>query len=334
MFRRGLVFCLFLMVLVWRPPVTAGDPQRVFGPEYDFWDGDWSPDGRLLALAGKPHYLPAEEARIWLWKADGEKLTLLTNTPDYCDDWPRWSPDGRYLALVRRELGGQKRICLWWKEMETGAGRRLTAGPDDRQPSWSPDGRAIGFRRGRGPREAVLAVWERATGKVWTLPLPPGLLGEPFWGCDGFIYYTRYQVLERETRIGGVSHRVSVIGGGRLWRYDPRTGRHEPLTPEGYDRRMPVLSPDGRRLTFYGQRGREETVFSIPDPTKWALYLQDLVTGRLQEVAITVAVTGGPPIWSRDGRTLCFYSLRDKFPALWAATLGEEPSDGGQPSSS
>ncbi|MGQ9779283.1 MAG: TolB family protein [Bacillota bacterium] len=322
--RSGLLFCLCLVfVFSLRPQAAEGGLRRVFGPDYDFWDGDWSPDGRFLALAGKPHYRPAEEARIWLWKAEEERLVLLTNTPAYCDDWPRWSPDGRYLALVRRELGGERRTCIWWKEMSTGAGRRLTAGPDDRQPSWSPDGRAIVFRRGLGPWESVLAVWEAATGKVRNLPLPPGLVGEPFWGSDGFIYYTRYQVLERETKLGETSHRVFVIGGGRLWRYDPRTGRNEPLTSEGFDRRMPALSPDGRWLAFYGQRGREEAVFSIPDPTKWALYLQDLATGRLQEVATNVALTGGPPVWSRDGRMVLFYSFRDKFPALWAYSVAD-----------
>lgn len=322
--RIAVVFCAFLaFALAAWPRAAENSLRRLFAETHDFWDCDWSPDGCLLALAGKQHYQPAEKSRIWLWKAREERLVLLTNTEAYCDDWPRWSPDGGHLALVRRELTGARRTCIWWKEMATGAGRRLTPGPDDRQPSWSPDGRAIVFRRGLGPTASTLAVWEAATGKVRNLPIPPGLVGEPFWGGDGAIYYTRYRLVERETKIGEQIYRVEVIAGGRLWRYDPATGQGGAVSPEEFDQRMPSLSPDGRWLAFYGQRGGEGPAASIPDPARWALYVRDQATGRLKEVVADVALTGGPPAWSRDGRTIIFYSLRQKFPALWSYSLAD-----------
>lgn len=313
------VLCLFLICLAALGTAAAGDGglQRLFTEEYDFWDCDWSPDGRYLALAGKNHNQPAQKARIWLSIAGKEKPVPWTNTDAFCDDWPRWSPEGKRLVLVRRELATNQ-SCLWLKDVGTGAGRRLTKGPDDRQPSWSPDGKRIVFRRGDGPQQSTLAVFETETGQVRVLPVPPGLLGEPSWGRDGIIYYTRYQVIKRQTTAAGKTYEVQVIAGGRLWRYDPATGQGGTVLNEDYDQRMPTPSPDGRWLAFYGQREAVRAVPAIPDPTGWALYLRDQSTGKIREVVANVALTGGPPNWSPDAATLTFYSLRSIRPALWS----------------
>ncbi len=329
--RRSGTFFLGLLAAVMTLAGAAPDEERLarlFDSTYDFWDGDWSPDGRRLALAGKQHYQPADKSRIWLYVAGADKPVLWTNTDAYSDDWPRWSPDGQRLALVRREIGGNRNTCVWWKEVATGAGRRLTRGPDDRQPSWSPDGQALVFRRGLGPTESVLAVFEAATGKVSFLPLPQGLLGEPSWGRDGYIYYTRYQLVTRETKIAGQTYRVQVIGRGSIWRYQPATGQGGAVLTEEFDQRMPVLSPDGKYLAFYGQRDGAGEALSIPDPTRWALFLREQATGKLTEVVTNVALTGGPPIWSPDGGSITIYSLRQKLPALWSCRLSD-PGEAG-----
>ena len=319
--RRNGVFFLVLLVAVMAGAWAAPDEERLtrlFDNAFDFWDGDWSPDGQRLALAGKQHYQPAGKSRIWLYTAGQDKPVLWTNTAIYCDDWPRWSPDGRRIALVRKELGEGRRTCIWWKDVATGAGRRLTKGPDDRQPSWSPDGQALVFRRGLGPTESVLAVFEVSSGRVSLLQIPPGLLWEPFWGRDGFIYYTRYRLVTRETKVNGQTYHVQVIGGGSLWRHHPATGEGGAVLAAELDQRMPALSPDGKHLAFYGQRSGLGQALSIPDPTCWALFLREQTTGKLTEVATDVALTGGPPIWSRDGISIIFYSLRKKVPALWS----------------
>jgi len=321
--RSGVFFLVLLAVFLASVGAAAAEERltRLFDTTYDFWDGDWSPDGQRLVLAGKQHYQPADKSRIWLFTAGQGKPVLWTNTDTLCDDWPRWSPDGQRIAMVRRELADGRRTCIWWKDAATGAGRRLTKGPDDRQPSWSPDGQALVFRRGMGPTESALSLFEVSSGKVTQLPIPRGLLGEPFWGRDGFIYYTRYRLVMRETKVNGQTYRVQVIGGGSLWRYHPATGEGGAVQTAEFDQRMPALSPDGKYLAFYGQRDGPGQTLSIPDPTCWALFLREQTTGKLTEVVTDVALTGGPPVWSRDGKSLIFYSLRKKVPALWSCPV-------------
>lgn len=324
----------FLLCLVFAATALALASQgeerltRLFGSEYDFWDCDWSPDGKILALAGKSHYQPAVKSRIWLYTIGTEKPAVWTNTDSLCDDWPRWSPDGKRLALVRRELDGSRRTCIWWKDVVTGEGKWLTKGPDDRQPTWAPDGHAIVFRRGLGrPQESVLAVFDMTSRKVTALPLPGGQLGEAFWGCDGRIYYTRYQLVQRETRVGGQTYPVPDVSG-RLWRYEPATDEGGPVMTESFDQRMPALSPDGKWLAFYGQRSGQETVAPIPNPAQWALFLRDQATGKMTELVTNVDLTHGPPAWSRNSQTVTFYSLRKTMPALWSCPIANPAGTG------
>lgn len=324
--RSGWLIGLFLAAAVALAAPGEERLTRVFDSSYDFWDCDWSPDGQRLALAGKNYREPAEKSRIWLYTVGAEKPILWTNTENLCDDWPRWSPDGRRLALVRRELQGRRLTCIWWKDVESGAGMRLTKGPDDRQPSWSPDGKAIVFRRGLGPEESALALLDTGTYRVTLLPVPPGLLGEPFWGVDGIIYYTRYQLVPCETKIQDRVYKSQVISGGRLWYYDPATGRGGPLLREEFDQRMPALSPDGKWLAFYGQVAEKGQAASIPDPAGWALFLRNQANGELTRLAGNVALTGGPPVWSKDSRTTIVYrhsssQPSNALPALWSCLL-------------
>ena len=321
---RGIGWFLLCLTLIGINAASSGEARltRLFGDGYDFWDCDWSPGGFYLALAGKEHQQPGEKSRIWLYVSGAEKPVLWTNTDAYCDDWPRWSPDGKYLALARRELA-TRQTCIWWKDVATGAGQRLTEGPDDRQPSWSPDGQSIVFRRGLGPQQSVLAIFSAITGKTSVLPIKPGLVGEPCWGPDGAIYYTRYQALWQEIKSEGQTYLAQVISGGRLWRYHLTTSEDKPLLNDTPERRMPAPSPDGKWLAFFGQRGNPGPVHSIPNPASWALFLRNQATGKITEVVTDVALTGGPPAWSRNSMTVTFYSLRQTRPALWSCALAD-----------
>ncbi len=326
--RRAARILLFLMLSAGLMSARAEQgPTRLFDKEYDFWDCDWSPDGQVLALAGKTHYEPADKARIWLYTAGATKPVKWTNTDALCDDWPRWSPDGKTMVLARMELAAGRRSSIWLKDTASGAGRRLTAGPDDRQPSWSPDGRQLVFRRGLGPQQSVLALLELSNGRISVLPIKPGLIGEPYWGRDGRIYYTRYELRKKETKAGGREYMVQVIAGGRIWCYQPSTGEEAAVLSEEFDQRMPALSPDGKWLAFYGQRGGADEPFAIPDPANWALFLRDQGTGRLTEAVKNIALTGGPPTWSRDGASVTFllYSSRQQPASLWSCQVQASP---------
>ena len=320
---RWVLLCL-VPILILGGTVQGGEqPVRLFDKEYDFWSCDWSPDGRYLALAGKTHSQPADKTRIWLSRNGSDKPILLTNTDYLSDDWPRWSPDGAYIAMSRKDLNN-RRVCVWMKNIQTGVGYRLTKGPDDRQPSWSPDGRMLDFRRGLGTDRSSLVTIDVVKGTVTVLPLADGMFGEPFWGADGNIYYTRYQSIQRESKAGNKTYYVPETGGRLCW-FNPSAGQGGQVLTEDFDQRMPVLSPDGQWLAFYGRRDQLGTSPSIPDPEQWALFVRGQITQNCTELLSNVALTGGAPSWSRDGKTIIIYSLRRIAPALWSYAIGEEP---------
>jgi TolB protein len=61
----------------------------------------WSPDGSVLAFAGRSS---RGQARIWKVRMDGSAPVPLTDGASK-DDQPAWSPDGKYLAYVSENAG-------------------------------------------------------------------------------------------------------------------------------------------------------------------------------------------------------------------------------------
>ena len=85
---------------------------------------------------------------------------------------------------------------------------------------------------------------------------------------------------------------------GALWTYAAAGGPARRILEDGYDARLPVWSPDGRRLAF--QAYNRDT---------WHVWIVEADGGGLQQV------TFGPfddrePFWSPDGTRLAFSSDR------------------------
>jgi len=118
-------------------PNLVGTETRLLPDTYDVWAGDWAPDGKSLAFAGKQQGKDATQMKIWLWNlAPEEKPIQLTGTEELMDYSPRWSPDGTKIAITRRNFGklNSTNSTIWVKEISGGAGRQLTQGPEDREP--------------------------------------------------------------------------------------------------------------------------------------------------------------------------------------------------------
>ncbi|WP_332767716.1 S41 family peptidase [Phenylobacterium sp.] len=107
-------------------------------------DPAWSPDGRRIA------YLSDEsgEYALHIRNADGSGAVSkigLGNPPSFFHDL-LWSPDGKKVALQ------DKRLNLWWADLETGAVAKVDTDPydiptHDLAPAWSPDSRWLAYAK-------------------------------------------------------------------------------------------------------------------------------------------------------------------------------------------
>ena len=115
------------------------------GPQLD---GDWSPDGRLIAYRDSRAGVNVED-EIYVVAADGSGERNLTRQPG--GDWsPAWSPDGSQIAFTS-DREGELRIFVM--DADGGGVRRVTEIWGE-YPAWSPDGTRIAFASyvgGTGP---------------------------------------------------------------------------------------------------------------------------------------------------------------------------------------
>lgn len=96
---------------------------------------------------------------------------------------------------------------------------------------------------------------------------------------------------------------------GAIWTYDAAGGPARRLIDDGYDARLPMWAPDGKRLAFQGYH--RDT---------WHLWVVNADGTGLRQV------THGPfddrePVWSPDGQRLAFSSDRSGHYDIWTAAL-------------
>ncbi len=268
----------------------------------------WSPDGRLIAVAGErptvvtvvdpgsgrrstlrpwpsreatapagwlrgrrfllPTFVATDDRELVVMKADGTRRTVLTR--DRVQDFdPAPSPDGRAVAFASIRKGRR----LVYVRSASGRERRLVARRIDGQgsPAWSPDGRELAI-------EADGAIYV-----VSAVGGPPRRLvagGEAAWSPDG----------KRLAFFGAVGGRFGIWEIGR----DGRGLRYV----GGW--RQPSFSPDGAHIAFQRPRTNEAN----------AIYVMDLHGAEVR----LVTPHGRNPAWAPDGRTIVF----DTRDAIWA----------------
>lgn len=116
--------------------LTIRSGVRGFGPS-------WSPDGRMLAVAGKRRGGVAES--LWLMRPDGSAARPVP-LPRFEVQYPSWSPDGGSIAFTAVEQGG---FAIYTVSPDGTDLERLTQlGGNANTPSWSPDGRRIAYGDG------------------------------------------------------------------------------------------------------------------------------------------------------------------------------------------
>jgi Tol biopolymer transport system component len=211
------------------------------------------------------------------------------------------SADGKKLVF-RSNRGGS--TDLWLTELPAGTPKELTATPDfESVPKISSDGSQVAFsviRQGRRILYVVASSGGSPRHVCADCGPPQG------WSPD-------------QTKLLYVKNEPAPAS---IYQLDIASGESRPMVQH---KENPVyvcqFSPDGRWLVFKSDLGTLRTrVFVAPVPTEGAVPPESWIP-------ITEGDTWDDlPRWSRDARTIYFFSHRDGFRCIWAR--GFDPAAG------
>ena len=317
-------------------------------------DPQISPDGRQVVYVRQFVDTMEDQRRsnLWIVATDGSDHRPLT-TGNTSDAMPRWSPDGTSLAYVS-DAAGSPQIHRRWMDTGTTAKLTDLATPPG-AIAWSPDGELISFvtlvsevpLQVKGlPAPPPGATWAppatitdrfvyrfngagylpRGHTHVFVVPATGGtprqissgqfdhgaiglvgqLSGPPVWSADGaslLVSVNRRDDPHLEPLDTEIVEYTVVDGASRA------------LTDRRGPDNAPVVSPDGRHVTWLGFDDRHQGY----QPTElWVMSRNGNGKRSLTaDLDRDVSALG----WSPDSRTIYFTSNDAGTTGLWAQTL-------------
>ena len=184
---------------------------------------------------------------------------------------PRWSPDGSRLAVA---IYDEPRWDVWTHDLSRETLTRLTfGGRAGIRPLWSPDGTRLFF--GGGPRSIGLNGGDEAKPSF----------SSPYVTIAASVSPDGRVLVDRQSR--------PETGWDIVFRRGGDGGDVEVYLDTAFDELHPLLSPDGRYLTYTSNESGRIEVFVDTFPNR---------SNKAQ-----ISNEGGTePVWSRDGKEL-FY---------------------------
>jgi YVTN family beta-propeller protein len=253
----------------------TGIHQRVLaGPDLNFSDPSWRPDGRLLVYAAYS-YLTGESDIYLVETGGGQQLNLTTTITDTEDLQPAWSPDGQQIAW-RREWR------IWLMDADGSNQTPLTpAELTARDPIWSPDGQWLSFVAWDGDHEDVFIIPAAGGATINVSNHPEVDLGQS-WSAD-----SQALVFESDRDGNWEIYKADLT--------DPDNIELVRLTDDLANDHAAVWSPDGSQIAFISDRDFAEFEFSV-----WLMNPDGSDQRRLTEPYTFLR----PMSWSPDGRWL------------------------------
>jgi Tol biopolymer transport system component/DNA-binding winged helix-turn-helix (wHTH) protein len=305
---------------------------------------DWSPDGKVLAFSDGQ----TDKTHAWislLSLADSTTKQLTSPPSQHLDYGPAFSPDGASVAFVRSIAAGVVED-LYIVPASGGEPRRDTFDNAwmNAPPTWTPDGRDIVFTSMRGGNWALWRV--AASGGT-----PRPVVGV---GIDAVIPVVSPK--------GNLLAYQQVAGRLNIWRLNLKDEKHpdgqpEMLIPDKRGGGRPHYSPDGKRIAFESARlGFAEiwacdsdgshcdqltTLRGTAGAARWSpdgrylafefrpkehseVFLLEKGDATPRLLKTLDGADNGGPSWSRDGKSIYFYSDRAGSFQLWKTQVGAD----------
>lgn len=302
---------------------------------------DWSPDGRFLLFSEiKKGEVVARIVLFSVMDSTAKQLTSPPHTEQ--DDAPAFSPDGSQVAFVRGGVGGMGRN-VFVVPVSGGEPKQLTFNNSSQYPAWTGDGKEIVFHSQKGASPYSL----------WRIPASGGTQ-RPLAGIGPIAFNTS---ISRRGNQLAYQHAVYKTSIDRIYLTDESRSLAPTVTvisSSGANFR-PNYSPDGRKIVFESDRlgysniwycdsdgshcnqltslrgtsgtGRwspdgHQVVFEAQTDGYYDIYVIDVPSGRPQRVQTFPGCDNGAPNWSRDGRSIYFYSTHQNGSfQLWKTQL-------------
>ena len=221
----------------------------------------WSPDGESIVFASRRG---SEFNNIWVANLNDRGLLQLTNNL-YDSEAPAWSPDGEKIAFHAKSRGN--RNYIWVMNYD---GTNLVELVVGESPTWSPDNNRIAFVRNSSsnPNIVNLDIWvmDADGSNITQFTAEEGKQEiDPSWSPDGGkIAYV--VALSDEIDILGLfrgtlmSDEGVVFLSSEVWVKDILLenieGKGTEITSLGRSNRFPFWSPDGAKIAFASDIGR------------------------------------------------------------------------------
>jgi serine/threonine protein kinase len=201
------------------------------------------------------------------------------------------SPDERLIAITKQEAGAAT-ADVWVIDWQKEVSYRLTKGEGDSiNPVWSPDGRQIAFTSFRKGNADIYVRNSNGVGEETPLVQTPAAESIEDWSQDG--KYVAYLV-EHE----GLQdiYALPMESG--------KPGKPFPVVTGDYRKNEPQFSADGKWMAYTSDEN---------EPGRYQVYVISFPRGDLKQQISTDG--GGQPRWSRDGSTLYYRGLNNRFMA-------------------
>ena len=206
-----------------------------------------------------------DSGRVFVVNADGSGRRMVAEVEGRN---PVLSPDGRRIAFLR---GPWRQAEIWVSSVDSSNARRVAGGwePFRRSwssawnPAWSPDGARLAYTYGDSTRltqihvvKVVGSVRDSAVTDTLEFRLAAQM---PAWSPDG----RRLAVQSTSDHVKGIRIRVIDMSTREFRILDMPVPKDVPV--ESVRDEVPAWFPDGRRIAFQSNRGRDVDIWIVND---------------------------------------------------------------------